>query len=78
MADRFAHGYALLIGVGDDLPMTVNDAQGLSDVLADHTRCAYPTDQVRVLTGKRATREGMLAGLDWLAEQIGLNKAMLE
>jgi hypothetical protein len=64
---RYAHGYALVIGVGDDLPSTVNDARGLADLLVDPSRCAFPTDQVRVLTGKPAHRNNVLASLDWLA-----------
>ena len=68
MCDRCARGNALLIGVGDPLT-TADDALGLANMLIDRTRCAYPADQVRVLTGERADREGMLSGLDWLAAQ---------
>ena len=63
----FTHGYALLVGVGADLPVTVQDAQGLRDILVDPTRCAYPPAQVRLLTDTAATRQGILDGLDWLA-----------
>jgi hypothetical protein len=65
----FTHGYALLIGVGADLPVTVRDARGLRDILIDPERCAYPPSQVRLLTEAEATRHGILDGLDWLAAQ---------
>lgn len=66
----FSHGYALLIGVGVDLPVTVQDATGLRDILVDSQRCAYSIDQAKLLTGNQATRQGMLDGLDWLSMQI--------
>lgn len=65
---RFGHGYALLIGVGSgDLPNTVDDAQVLSDILSDPSRCAYPPDQVRLLTSEKSTRANILSELDWLS-----------
>ena len=38
----FSNGYALLIGVGADLPVTVKDATALRDVLVNQNRAAYP------------------------------------
>ncbi len=64
---RFTHGYALLIGVGADLPVTIRDASGLRDILVDPQRCAYPPEQVRLLTEAEANRTQILAGLDWLS-----------
>jgi hypothetical protein len=61
---RFKQGYALVIGIGADLPDTVNDAVGLADILRDPARCAYPPDQVHLLTGEDANRERILAALD--------------
>ncbi len=66
----FKHGYALLVGVGADLPVTVQDAIGLRDILIDQQRCIYPQDQVKLLTESQATRQGILDGLDWLSTQI--------
>lgn len=37
----FAHGYALLVSVGADLLVTVQDATGLRDILVNPQRCAY-------------------------------------
>jgi hypothetical protein len=70
MHDDFIHGYALIIGVGDDLPMTVDDALGLSDVLLDPARCAFPAAHVRVLTSRHASRDEVLAALDWLTVKV--------
>ncbi|MBN1659993.1 MAG: caspase family protein [Anaerolineae bacterium] len=63
---RFEHGHALLVGVGADLPGTVDDAAGLAAVLRDPARCAYPPDQVHLLSGGGATRANILAALDAL------------
>jgi len=63
----FDQGYALIVGVGADLPNTVNDAIGLADILNDPTRCAYPPAQVHLLTGENARREHILAALDTLS-----------
>jgi hypothetical protein len=62
----FNRGYALLIGVGGDLPTTVQDASALHAFLVDPQRCGYPRDQVRLLTEDQARREDILGGLDWL------------
>jgi|GEM_PF-1028969 len=64
----FTQGHALLIGVGADLPNTVDDAHGLADILRDAGRCAYPAAQVTLLTGPEATRERVIAALDHLAQ----------
>ncbi|WP_375510018.1 hypothetical protein [uncultured Nostoc sp.] len=37
----FTEGYALLIGVGADLPVTVKDATAIQDMLIDSDRAAY-------------------------------------
>ncbi len=60
---------ALVIGVGADLPDTVTDAKGLARILTDPARCAYPKANVALLTGKRATRQGILAALADLGRQ---------
>lgn len=69
MSKRFQSGHALIIGVGGDLPNTVNDAQGLAKILKDEGRCAYPAKQVEVLTGPAATRDAVLAALDQLTQR---------
>ena len=58
--------HALLIGVGADLPCTVEDAKGLQKVLIDPARCGFPMENVRVLTGSDATRDAIIDALDKL------------
>jgi hypothetical protein len=69
MAETFQHGYAVVVGVGSDLPVTIDDATGVAKVLCDPERCAYPTDRVQLLTGEGARRVAVLAALDQLADQ---------
>jgi serine/threonine protein kinase len=61
-------GHALVVGVGDDLPNTVDDAIGLANILKDPERCAYPSDQVHLLVGPDANRDAVLSTLDALAQ----------
>jgi hypothetical protein len=65
---HFEQGHALIIGVGADLPNTVDDAQGLAEILKDEGRCAYPPDQVHTHTGENASCEAILITLDQLAQ----------
>jgi hypothetical protein len=71
MSISFSHGYAVIVGVGADLPVTVQDAQALAEILQDDSRGAYPPDQVRLLTGPQARRDEILAALSWLAARAG-------
>lgn len=68
MSQTFTNGHALIIGVGGDLPNTVEDATRLANILKDPERCAYPPEHVHLLTGKQATRDGILAKLSALAQ----------
>jgi hypothetical protein len=68
MAKQFNEGYALIVGVGADLPNTVDDAVGLADILKDSGRCAFPADQVHLLTGEHASRDDVLNILDTLSK----------
>lgn len=77
MPGTFSHGYALLIGVGEcanakwSLPVTVKDMQALRSVLIDPAMCGYPNDDAHILLlhDASATKQGILDGLDWLAEK---------
>jgi len=62
----FTNGYALLVGVGADMPVTVKDAQALYGVLVDPSLAAYPNGNVTLLTEKEANRENILNALDQL------------
>jgi hypothetical protein len=73
----FSTGHALIIGVGRyqnlsqiDVPIAARDAEAVAAVLNDPDRCAYPPDQVIVLTDTSATRKAVLDALDSLAAQL--------
>jgi hypothetical protein len=70
MGSVYGEGYALVVGVGADLPNTVNDAIGLAKILADKDRCAYPESQVSLLPGPQATRGNILTELDKLNGRV--------
>ena len=77
MTERFEHGYALLIGVGESaypklsLPVTVKATLSVYAALPAPNLCAYLNDEqhIRILNNEKATRSGILAGLNWLQEQ---------
>ncbi|WP_293087394.1 hypothetical protein [Okeania sp. SIO3B5] len=64
----FSNGYALLIGIGADLPVTVQDATALHNILIDPSKAAYSKEQAVLLTETSATRLKILAAFDSLAE----------
>ncbi len=69
----FQNGYAFLIGVGRDLPQTVEDVTALQKLLTDPTRSAYPPEQVIVLTEAEATRNNILNKLDEFINKVNQN-----
>ena len=71
MSQTFKQGYAVVVGVGADLPVTVDDATAVANLLGDPSRCAYPIEQVRLLTEENADRTNILSALSWLAEMTG-------
>lgn len=76
MKSTFENGYALLIGVSDQLnpqlakplPAIENDINALQKVLVHPDRCAYPENNVHVLRGKDATLENIGKEFAWLKE----------
>lgn len=66
----FNSGYALVIGVGADLPITVHDAVALRDLLIDPLYSAYPPDHVELLVGAEATRSGVLSAFKKLNKRV--------
>lgn len=77
----FSHGYALLIGVDKNqigklaLPVVAKDVERLKEVIIHPDRCAYPEDNVRVLTAEDATRANILIALAWLAKKLEQDKS---
>jgi len=62
----------LLVGINDyspagqggpDLSGCVNDVRDMADTLVI---CGFETKNIRIYTDKRATKQGILAGLTWL------------
>ncbi|MCA1565889.1 MAG: caspase family protein [Acidobacteria bacterium] len=68
MSESFNNGHALIIGVGADLPNTVDDAKGIAAILRNSSRCAYPKEQVHLLTGAKAKRQNILEALENLSQ----------
>lgn len=73
----FTTGYAIIIGVGQyqqlphlNVPIAAQDAEAVAATLRDPQRCAYPLDQVTLLTDGTATRGALLGALDTLAAQL--------
>lgn len=77
MNELFKHGHALIIGVGADLPSTVDDAEGFANILKDPERCAYPPEQVTLLTNDKATRQAILDALDHLAQTLNAEQTVV-
>ena len=76
MTQNFNHGYALVIGVDDNavpwlsLPDITKDVNALTGVLQHPERCGYVEENVKIIQGKDATRNGILGGLTWLHEKV--------
>ncbi len=74
--NTFSHGYALVIGINENaigsmaLPGVAADIAAIQHVLLDPERCAYPSENVRVLQGSEATRKGIRQGLAWLCGKL--------
>ncbi len=61
---NFQQGFALIIGIGNDLPMTIQDAEVVYEALSDPTRAAYPKENILYVTGRDATRKNIEKALD--------------
>ena len=76
VTDQFTNGYALLIAVNENkvpkwaLPVVGKDVEALAQVLTHPERCAYAQENVKVVSGANATRQGILDGLTWLTERL--------
>lgn len=71
------NAYALLIGVGNDLPVTVGDATAIHDILADEALAGYLPENIILLTEKEATRDGILTAFDQLIEKADEDASVL-
>ncbi len=66
MANQLDNNYALIIGVGNDLPVTVADATAIYNILVDPELSGYKKENIILLTDVNASRQGILDGLDEL------------
>lgn len=80
----FTAGHALVIGVGTydkasnmNVPMTAEDARQVAALLIEPRYCAYPQEQVTLLTDTAATRQNILDALDQLAKTVGEDATIL-
>lgn len=64
------NAHALIIGAGDDLPITVDDAQAIYDLLCDPSMAGYNPENITLLLDKDANRPGILKALDDLVERV--------
>lgn len=60
--------FALIIGVGGDLPYSVNDAKNLYKSFTHKDLIGYPKKNVILLTEEKATHNGILNAFDTLKE----------
>jgi len=72
-----SNSFALLIGVGDDLPYTSKDAKNLSKTLVDKNRVGYPKENVILLTDRKANRKNILKAFDDLAKKTDEDSTIL-
>jgi len=58
---KLKNAYALLIGIEyEDGLNTIGDAEDIATLLKDETICGYPSENVLLVTGKKADRKGIL------------------
>ena len=69
--------FALIVGVGDDLPYTVDDANRIFETLTNPDRIGYEVDKVCLKVNEAANRAGILEGLDFLVENAGETDTVL-
>jgi len=76
MPGKFINGYALLIGVNENINPALElgdvekDVLALQKVFVHPERCAYLPDNVKVILGKDSTHQNILGGIDWLKRRI--------
>ena len=73
---------ALLIGIndyplpGNDLRGCINDIEDMGHFIANQNK-VYAWENIRTITDSRATKQGILAQLDWLLEGISAGDQIL-
>ncbi|MDO5971044.1 S8 family serine peptidase [Flavivirga aquimarina] len=68
---NLSNAHALLIGVGGhDIPVTVDDAKDLGELLKDSQKAAYRKENVKILVNEDANRFNVLASLENIVEKV--------
>lgn len=63
------NAYAIIIGVGADLPESVKDAQAVYDILSNPKIAGYKKENITLLTEKLATRKNILKAFNELIDK---------
>jgi len=71
------NAYALLIGVGNDLPVTIGDANAIYDLLINEELAGYLPQNITLLTEKKATRENILDAFEDLIAKVDSDSSVL-
>jgi len=64
------NAYALIIGIGKDLPASVRDAKAIYDILSDEELAGYNPENITLLTEKEATNTNILDAFDDLIKKV--------
>ncbi|MFD2824366.1 caspase family protein [Lacinutrix iliipiscaria] len=72
-----SNAYALIIGVGDDLPVSVKDAESIYSILADEELAGYPKENIILITNKKANRKGILEAFDTIISKTDENSSVM-
>ncbi len=75
--EKLQNAYALIIGVGNDLPVTVGDATAIYDLLVNKDLAGYLPENITLLTEKNATRKSILEAFDSLIEKVDEDSSVL-
>lgn len=74
---KLKNAYALLIGVGNDLPVTAGDAAAVYKLLLDKNIAGYKAENVTLLTNELATRHHILEAFDTLISKVDEDSSVL-
>ena len=71
------NAYALLIGVGDDLPASARDAKAIKEILANKELAGYKEENINLLIDEAVTNKNILKAFDDLIEKIDEDSSVL-
>jgi len=63
--------FALIIGVGGDLPATVADATAIFQLLRDPQKGGYPNENIEFLTETNPSKQKVLEALERITAAAG-------